>query len=155
MVPRILSVCGLALALCGCGSEAPKPAPVKQAEAAPPTDDTRYLPKSGFVDSKVVAKELMSQPFMPGGTIGHYKLGAKEYDIFLAHGTTPVDVATKLIDWKKAMQEPKFLPSFGAYFGAIDKRPYFVFTKGAWIIGIVGLGEKEADGPARDVAARL
>ena len=155
MAPRVTSVCLLAVVLCGCLSEVPKSAPAKQAEAPPPADETRYLPKAGFVDSEVLRKELLGQPFAPGGTVGHYKRGPREYDLFLVRGTTPTQVAIMLLDWKKAMQEPKFIPSFGAYYGTIGQRPYFVFTKGEWIAGIAGLNEKEADAPARDFAARL
>ncbi len=34
-------------------------------------------------------------------------------------------------------------------------QPVFVFTRGAWMTGTVGLSEKEADAEARVLATRL
>ena len=60
-----------------------------------------------------------------------------------------------LLDWKKALTGAHLLPSFGGYFGQDAGKPVFVFTKGAWIAGVVGLPEKDADREARGLAARL
>jgi hypothetical protein len=43
----------------------------------------------------------------------------------------------------------------GGYFGMDGDRPVYVFVKGAWVAGIVGLTEEKADAAARVFAARL
>ncbi|MBI4904110.1 MAG: hypothetical protein HY820_10775 [Acidobacteria bacterium] len=60
-----------------------------------------------------------------------------------------------LFDYKKALTGPKFIPHFGGYFGKDGNRDIFVFSKGAWIAGVAGLAEKDADAIARDFASRL
>jgi hypothetical protein len=107
------------------------------------------------VESKVVEKELMGKPFMPGGTLAHYKIGKTEYDIFIAKLANPQEAAFLLPDWRKTLEGAKFVPSFGGYFGTDAGRPVFVFTKGAWIAGIAGLSEKAADTEARTLAGQL
>jgi hypothetical protein len=143
--------------LSSCGSQ-PKPAasePAKQPEAAKPSDESSRFPAVNFVKAEVVDKQLMGKPFMPGGTLAHYKKGKKEYEMFAAKLPTPTDAAILLLDWKKALADAKLIPSFGGYFGLDAGRPVFVFSKGAWIAGIVGLAEKPADVEGRTLAAHL
>ena len=150
----ILSLACLAL-LSSCGSE-PKPAPVvaKQEPVKPP-DESRRFPQANLVSSEVVLTGLMGHPFMPGGTLGHFKKGRAEYDMFLARLDTPTDAAILLLSWSKALTGAKLVPSFGGYFGLDAARPVFVFSKGAWITGIAGLPQKEADTEARVLASRI
>ncbi len=100
-------------------------------------------------------KELMGKPFMPGGTLARYKKGKKQYEMFAAKLPTATDAAILLLDWRKALTGSKLVPAFGGYFGQDAGRPVFVFSKGAWIAGIAGLPEKEADLEARTLAAHL
>jgi len=140
-----------------CGS-APKSAesePAKKAEPPRPSDESQRFPTANLVKTEVVDKELMGKPFMPGGTLAHYKKGKTEYDMFVAKLPTATDAAILLPDWRRALAGSKLIPSFGGYFGQDGGRPVFVFCKGAWIAGIAGLSEKEADTQARALAARL
>ena len=152
---QIWIVVSVALSLSSCGSEAPKvemkPAPA----AAKPLDELQRLPKPNLVESHVVDKELLGKPFMPGGTLGHYKKGAHEYDIFVGQLARPNDAAFLLIEWKKALTQAHYLASYGGHFGMDAGRPVFVFTKGRWIAGIAGLAEKDGDAEARVLAAAL
>ena len=61
------------------------------------------------------------------------------------------------VDWQLVSEGTgaKLVPSFGGYFGQDNGRPVFVFTKNAWIAGVVGLPEKQADTEARTLAGRL
>jgi hypothetical protein len=153
----VLAVAALAALLAACGSEskAPAPAPPKKAEAPKPPDESRYLPQTNFLDSKVVDDHLLGKAFMPGGTVGRYKKGKTEYEIFIRRLAGPVDAAVILPDWNKALTGSKLVPSFGGYFGDDGGRPVFVFTKGPWIAGIAGLPEKQADLEARTLATKL
>jgi hypothetical protein len=92
---------------------------------------------------------------MPGGTLAHYKKGKREYEMFVAKLPSATDAAILLPDWRKALVDSKLVPSFGGYFGQDAGRPVFVFTKGAWMAGVVGLAEKDADVEARVLAAHL
>jgi hypothetical protein len=156
----MIFLAGLAGLLVSCGSEpkpAPSPTPTKvQAPNAPRAlDESGRFPKDGLVETKLVDKELMGKSFMPGGTWAHYKKGKKEYEMFVAKLRTALDAALILPDWHKALVSTKMEPMYGGYFGMDAGRPVFVFTKGVWIAGIVGLPENEADANARVLAAYL
>jgi hypothetical protein len=142
------------LVLTSCGSQ-PKPEPAAKAETPKPPDESARFATANLVETKVVDKELMGKPFMPGGTLARYKKGKKAYEMFVTKLPTATDAAILLPDWRKALTDSKLVPSFGGYFGIDAGRPVFVFSKGAWIAGISGLSEKEADAEARILAARL
>jgi hypothetical protein len=146
----------LSLWLVACAPE-PKPAPdaAKQVAAPKPADESSRFPKTYLVSTRVVDKELMGKSFMPGGTLAHYKKGKAEYDMFITKLPSAMDAAILLPDWRKAMASAKLVPSFGGYFGQDGERPVFVFTKEAWIAGIAGLPEKDADAQARVLAGAL
>lgn len=154
---RLLLVPALAALALSCGSQ-PKPpaaeAPQK-AETPKPVDESRRFPQASLVDTRLVDTQLMGKSFMPGGTFASYRKGKAEYQMFIAKAPSPTDAAIALLDWKKALAGAKLIPSFGGYYGKDQDRPVFVFTKGAWIAGVAGLPEKEADLQARALAAHL
>jgi hypothetical protein len=92
---------------------------------------------------------------MPGGTLAHYKHGKSEYSMFIVKMPTAQDAAFLLLDWNKALTGSKIIASFGGYFGQDAGSPVFVFAKGAWVAGVAGLPEKDADLAARSLAAHL
>ncbi|MGD0365569.1 MAG: hypothetical protein ABSC93_32195 [Bryobacteraceae bacterium] len=155
---RTLVIPALAAALLiSCGAE-PKPSapePDKPAAAARPADESRRLPLADRVDAQVVDNHLLDKPFMPGGTLAHYKRGKIEYSMFVARMPNAQDAAFLLLDWHKALASAKIIPAFGGYFGQDGARPVFVFAKGAWVAGVAGLPEKDADLAARGLAAHL
>lgn len=151
---RIQVVLGFAILLVSCGPEPAKTeAPKKTAQKV--ADDSRRFPATNLVETKVVEREMLGHAFMPGGTIAHYKNGPVEYDLFVARAADANAAVLMLPDWRKALTDAKLVPSFGGYFGMDAGRPVFVFSKGAWIAGVMGLLEKDADGLARTLAARL
>jgi hypothetical protein len=143
------------LSSCGSESKAPPPEPAKKAEAPKPTDEFRRFPKTNLAGTEVVDQQLMGKPFMPGGTLARYKKGKTEYEMFVGKLPAAEDAAILLLDWKKGLADAKLVPSFGGYFGQDAGRPVFVFAKGAWIAGVAGLPEKQADAQARLLAAEL
>jgi hypothetical protein len=158
MRTSIAFLAAMAAVLVSCGSDPKSPGnaePGKKADAPKPPDESHRFPKANLVDTKVVDKELIGKPFMPGGTVAHYKKGKDEYDMFITRLATPLDAAILLPDWSKALTGARLIPSFGGYFGRDAGRPVFVFAKGAWIAGIAGLGEKEADAAARVLASQI
>jgi hypothetical protein len=150
-----LLVCCLAL-LTGCGGDKAPPA---KSEATPapekPVEAFRRFPKDHLVRVRVVEAHLMGKPFLPAGSVAEYRRGKSEYSMFVAEFDSPTEAAIALLDYRKAMTDAKLVPAFGGYFGSDDGRPAFVFTKGKWIAGVVGLNEKQADLPARQLASAL
>ena len=153
----VLPVAALAVVLAACSSESPAPVAKSAAPAAAPkpVDESRRFPKTNLVDTKVVDTALLGKSFMPGGTLAHYKNGKTEYDMFVAKLPSATDAAILLPDWSQALTGSKLEPAFGGYFGLDGGRPVFVFTKGAWLAGIAGLPEKQADREARTLAGVL
>ena len=150
-----LTAAAAILISCGAEPKPPTPEPAKPAAAAKPADESRRLPVSDRADTQVVDNQLLGKSFMPGGTLAHYKRGKIEYSMFVAKLPNPQDAAFLLLDWNKALVGAKLIPSFGGYFGQDAGRPVFVFAKGAWIAGVAGLPEKDADMAARTLAAHL
>lgn len=159
MTTRSLAVAALAalLAACSPSSDTPKTLPQEKVAVAPakPPDESRNLPQANQVATEVVADHLLGKSFMPGGTLGHYKNGRQEYQMFVRKLGSPLDAAVLLADWQKDLKDSKLVPAFGAYIGDNGGQPVFVFAKGDWIAGIVGLNEKQADQPARALAVLL
>jgi hypothetical protein len=122
---------------------------------AQPVDESRRLSMTNRTKAEVIPKALLGKSFMPGGTLATYKKGTKEYRVFVTKLKDPTTAAILLLDWKKVLQGAKLVPSFGGYFGMDGGQPVFVFTKGQWMAGTVGLTEKEADAEARVLATRL
>jgi hypothetical protein len=154
---RTLTVAAFVVLLSSCDSKPPE-APkmqAKQPETPKPADESRRLPKTHLLDTIVVEKQLLGKAFMPGGTLGQYRKGKAEFDMFIAKTASPADAALLLPDWRKALADSKFVPSFGGYYGHDAGRPIFVFTKGAWIAGVAGLPQKDADAEARKLAKEL
>lgn len=155
---RTLTVAAFVILLSSCDSkppEAPKTEAPKAAETPKPADESRRFTKVHLIDTIVVEKQLLGKPFMPGGTLAQYKKGKTEFEMFVAKTASPTEAATILPDWKKLLTDAKYIASFGGYYGRDSGRPVFVFTKGAWIAGVAGLPEKDADAEARKLAKAL
>ena len=86
-----------AVAMISCSSppkEAAAPA-AKQAERRKPADESQRFPDTDRVQTKVVDEHLLDKPFMPGGTLAHYKKGKQEYDLFAGKADSPTDAASR------------------------------------------------------------
>jgi hypothetical protein len=145
---RIL-LCGFLILAAGCS---PKPVPKTDVAVELPPDHADRFPDAGLVKMDRVANHLLGKPFMPGGNLATYKKG---YQQFLGKMPDAQQAAFLLLDWQKALKDAKYLPHMGGYFGTDSGRPVYVFTKSAWVAGIAGLPEAEADTIAREFAARL
>ena len=154
---RLAMLALAAASLTGCGSE-PKPAApaaAKELVVQKPADESRHFPLADRTGTEVVDNHLLGKSFMPGGTLAHYRHGKTEYTMFVAKLGTAQDAAFLLLDWNKTLAGSTLVPSFGGYFGQDGGQPVFVFTKNAWIAGVAGLAQKEADAAARTLAAHL
>jgi hypothetical protein len=157
MISRLsIAVAAIALGSWGCSSPAPdikKATPLDAAEA--PLDQSQHFPQTGLVKMDRIPDHLLDKKFMPGGNLATYKRGKLEYQQFLGKMPDADHAAFLLLDWNKQLKGSKYLAHMGGYFGLDGTQPVYVFTKGAWIAGIAGLPEEQADAIAREFAARL
>jgi len=149
---------GVLAVLCACSSPPPKEpsaAAPATASAEKPVDESRRFPMAGQVSMKLVEDHLLGKDFLPGGNVAEYRQRGKTYRQFLVRAKSPEAAALLMFDFKSRLREAKYLPHMGGYFGADGDQPVYVFQKGAFFAGLVGLPEKEADPLARQFAARL
>ncbi len=123
--------------------------------APPPTDEGRKFPTTDLVSVSIVKTQLLGKDFMPGGNLGEYQRGQQKYRLFLVKAFTPDRAAILLLDLKNHLQNAKFVPLFGGYYGMDGTTPVFTFTKHSYLLGIVGLEEKDADPVARAFAGKI
>jgi hypothetical protein len=141
--------------LAGCGASE------KKAAAPPPPqpvkDDRLLLLAAHQTSAKVVPDHLLGKVALPGGTIGDYHDGGKKYQLFVIETATAQDAAFLLLDFKPLLTDPAYIAFMGGYFGpdATNGTPIWVFAKGKYLAGVVGLPRDPADALAREFAARL
>ncbi|MCW5966667.1 MAG: hypothetical protein KIT83_21695, partial [Bryobacterales bacterium] len=81
--------------------------------------------------------------------------GASTYQQFLLKAHNSGMAAVYLGYVKDAMPTRKFVAGFGGYYGEIDGKPVFVFVKGEYVTGLVGLTLEQADAEGRLIAVRI
>jgi hypothetical protein len=140
----------------GCSNPAPEAKQAAPAEVSePPLDQSQHFPQAGLVKMDRIPDHLLGKKFMPGGNLATYKRGKLEYQQFVGKLPDADHAAFLLLDWNKELKGAKYLAHMGGYAGMDGDRPVYVFTKGAWIAGIAGLPQEQADVVARQFAARL
>jgi hypothetical protein len=140
----------------GCSNPPPEAASKPPVAApGPPPDESQHFPQTGLVKMERIPINLLGKTFMPGGNLATYKRGKLTYQQFLGKMQDPDHAAFLLLDWNKTLKPSTYLAYMGGYFGMDDAQPVYVFTKGAWIAGVVGLPKDKADPIAREFAARL
>lgn len=143
--------------LCACGNPPPK----EQTQAAPapaapkPADESRRFPLADRVSIRLVDDHVLGKDFLPGGNVAEYRRKGKTYQQFLVHAASAEAAALLLFDFKGHLKDAKYLAYMGGYFGLDGTTPVYIFQKGAFLAGFVGLPVKEADTLARQFAARL
>lgn len=141
--------------LAGCGSSEKKAA---APPPPPPVRDNRvFLLPAHQISAKLVPDHLLGKTALPGGTIGDYDDGGKNYQLFIIETETAQDAAFLLLDFKPLLTNPAYIAYMGGYFGpdAADGKPIWVFSKSKYLVGVVGLPRDPADAIARELAARL
>ncbi len=112
----------------------------------------RCFPLANRTSIKEVPVHLFNNPALPPGILADYP----GYQLFLIHTTDAQRAAFLLLDYKKLLQTPRYLPNMGGYYGEdAAHRPNYVFAKGAFLAGVVGLPQEKADPVAREFAGRI
>ena len=148
---------GVLTILCACGSTPPKEKPAAPAPTvhAKPADESRRFPIAGQISMRLVNDHVLDKDFLPGGNVAEYRQKGRTYQQFLVHSTSPEAAALLLFEYKSHLRDAKFLAHMGGYCGMDGDKPAYLFQKGPFLAGFVGLPEKEADLLARQFAARL
>jgi hypothetical protein len=158
-MPRIaLTAVIFAIALAGCGSETKrveKAAAPARPRAPKPVDESRRFPPANLKSAIVVEDRMLGHDFLPGGNLATYLRGGKQHQLFLIKLHDAAQSGAVLFDYKQNLKDAKFISSFGGYFGDDNGTPVFVFTKEAWLLGVVGLDQAGADAAGREFAGRL
>jgi len=150
-------VAGMLALLSACSSAPPKEQPPSAAAPGPakPTDESRRFPLADQASMRLVDNHVLRKDFLPGGNVADYLRKGKTYQLFLVHAKSSEDAALLLFDFKGRLRDAKYLAHMGGYFGTDGSTPVYLFQKGPFLAGLVGLAEKEADPLARQFAARL
>lgn len=84
-----------------------------------------------------------------------YRTEAGEFQMFLLEAPDVRRAAFMLLDWKNAVPDAQYIAHMGGYYGTTDGKKFYIFAKGAFLAGVLGLPEDKADVEARKFAARL
>ena len=123
--------------------------------AKPASNEPPGLPEANQVSKQLVNDHLLGKPFLPGGTIAHYKTDGTEYDMFVAQFPSHTDAAIALANLEGTIQGAKLVRALDGYFGTDAGHPVFVFPMDRWIGGVVGLPQPAAEQAARSLIARF
>jgi hypothetical protein len=114
--------------------------------------DFRYFPVTGRIAIKEVPNHLFNNQAFPSGILADYK----GYQLFLMRTPGNQQAAFLLLDYKKTLRNPRYLPNMGGFYGADSTdRPNYIFAKGPFLAGVIGLPQDQADPIAREFAARI
>jgi len=153
MRPFALILAAAFLVSCSDTPKAAEPKAVKK--AARPTDETRRFPMDGRENVEIIEDHILGMDFLPGGNLATYKIGGKTWREFVIKAESPDQTALLVGACKDHMKDPKFLAHMGGYAGSDGQQILYVFPKGRWVAGVVGLPVAEADPYARMLAQRL
>jgi hypothetical protein len=144
------------VALSGCSVPTGQPVEKKAAEpVARPSDESHRFPSQERTKIEIVDNHLLGKDLLPGGNLATYSRGGKIYQLFLIETKSPLAATLLMNDFQKTLPGSKYIPHMGGYFGMDGEQPVYVFPKGNWLAGLVGLPQEEADVIAREFAARL
>jgi hypothetical protein len=138
-----------------CSGSAPAPKTQIVTSHAPPTDLSQKFSSAGQKNMQLVPDHLLGKDFMPGGNLAEYQTDSGEFQLFLLEMGDAKAAAFMLLDWKNVMPEAQYIAHMGGYFGHDKGKPVYVFSKGQYLAGVIGLPEQKADVEARRFAERL
>lgn len=146
----------VSLLLPSCSESSAPPKPAVAAKPAPPSDERAKFPSAGQTKMELVPEKLLGRDFLPGGNLAEYETKkGRKYQQFLLKAKDPQAAALLLFDFKNSLTQTKYIAYMGGYTGDDKGQPVYVFAKGPYLAGFIGLPEAEADVLARQFAARL
>ena len=136
---------------CGRSSEANSQPP----KEATTKDESSLFLSAGRVATQVYPDHMMNKQFLPGGTMAEFQGDKGEYREFLVHLQDGKKAAFLLQDYKKVLQNTADNTDGAAYFGTDDGQPTYVFVRGPYLAGIVGLSQDQAQAVAKQWSDKL
>ena len=114
--------------------------------------DFRCFPVTGRIAIKEVPNHLFNNQAFPSGILADYK----GYQLFLMRTPGNQQAAFLLLDYKKTLRAPRYLPNMGGFYGTDSTdHPHYIFAKGPFLAGVIGLPQDQADPIAREFAGRI
>lgn len=114
--------------------------------------DFRCFPVTGRTAIKEIPNHLFNNQAFPSGILADYN----GYQLFLMRTPSNQKAAFLLLDYKKILRAPRYLPNMGGFYGTDSTdRPNYVFAKGPFLAGVLGLDAEKADPIAREFAGRI
>jgi hypothetical protein len=158
MFVRPIVVCALFIVTLSCSNSGPAQkadAPVTATSHQAPKDLSTKFATAGQVKMQLIPDHLLGKDFLPGGNLADYKTEAGEFQLFLFEAPDARAAAFTLLDWKNALPDSKYIAHMGGYYCVDQGKQVFLFSKGPYLAGVVGLPEEKADMEGRKLAARL
>ena len=140
---------------CSKSNSTEKGADVQPPKAANKMDETYLFPLAGRVATQYYADHMMNKEFLPGGTMAEYNGETGEFRAFIVHLAHGGNASFLLEDYKKALHNPTPAANGSAYFGTDDGQPTYVFVRGPYLAGIVGLPRDRAATFAKELSDKL
>ncbi len=103
----------------------------------------------------MVADHLLGKEYLPGGNIADYSSNLGSYQIFLIKEKDTTKAANLILDWRATHPDLQRMSKLGGYYGLDNGTPVYLFSKGLYVGGFVGLSADDADLQARGLADRL
>ncbi len=154
---RILAMIAVGVAI-GCGSPQDQvPAePEKAARVIEEVrDETHRFHKVGLIGAKVVETNLGGKEFMPGGNLAEYEQDGKTYQVLFTQRRNADQAMVLLMDYKDILEDSKFVPHYGGFFGTDSGTPTLIFQKNRYVVVVRGLDLEAADQAGRMIAGHL
>lgn len=124
-------------------------------QSKPGPNESRQLPSANQISKQEVSGHILGKPFLPGGTLAHYKTPSAEYDMFVTQFPSHTDASIALANLEGNIQGAKLVKDMDGYFGSNAGRPILVFPMDMWIGGVLGLPLPEAEQAGRALAANF
>jgi hypothetical protein len=121
----------------------------------PPADLRTEFPPAGQTRMELVADHLLGKEYLPGGNIADYNTNVGVFQMFLIKEKDTTKAANLILDWRASHADLQYMPKIGGYYGLDNGTPVYLFSKGLFVAGLVGLDANDADLQARGFAARL
>ncbi len=148
----------LVILFTSCSSQAPTPAakaPALPDLPRPIAEDVRF-PSPHRTSIEVVPANLFNLPYLAGGNLAAYDTGKLQYRLFTIRCRNATQAGSYIFDIKNQLDNPRFIAVYGGYYAPqTPAGPLFVFAKGSYIAGIVGLSEADSIETGKEFAARI
>ena len=120
-----------------------------------PDDMSHLFSLTGQESIELVDDNLLGKEYFPGGNVAQYKRDGLHYQQFLIRSATPEKSTFLMMDFKNSLENARFVPHLGGYFGLDGKTPVLIIQRGHSLAGVVGLPKETADNIMREFAPRL